>query len=62
MSWKDDDTVQLYGKSIPGSNIIDLVIDVIRHRKGSDPTSWQAFAEGLRDINSPQDVIGNREM
>ena len=50
-----------YGKSIPGSNIIDLVNDVIRHRKGSEPTGWQAFAEGLRDINIPQDVIGNRE-
>ena len=51
----------IYGKSIPGSNIIDLVNDVIRHRKGSEPTGWQAFAEGLRDMNIPQDVIGNRE-
>ena len=41
--------------------IIDLVNDVIRHRKGSEPTGWQAFAEGLRDMNIPQDVIGNRE-
>ena len=48
---------KLYGKSIPGSNIIDLVNDVIRHRKGSEPTGWQAFA----DMNIPQDVIGNRE-
>ena len=61
VSWKDDGTVKLYGKSIPGSNIIDLVNDVIRHRKGSEPTGWQAFAEGLRDMNIPQDVIGNRE-
>ena len=50
VSWEDDGTVKLYGKSIPGSNIIDLVNDVIRHRKGS-----------LRDMNIPQDVIGNRE-
>ena len=61
VSWEDDGTVKLYGKSIPGSNIIDLVNDVIRHRKGSKPTGWQAFAEGLRDMNIPQDVIGNRE-
>ena len=61
VSWEDDGTVKLYGKSIPGSNIIDLVNDVIRHRKGSEPTGWQAFAEGLRDMNIPQDVIGNRE-
>ena len=61
VSWEDDGTVKLYGKSIPGSNIIDLVNDVIRHRKGSEPTGWQAFAEGLRDMNIPQDVVGNRE-
>ena len=61
VSWEDDGTVKLYGKSIPGSNIIDLVNDVIRHRKGSEPTGWQSFAEGLRDMNIPQDVIGNRE-
>ena len=24
VSWEDDGTVKLYGKSIPGSNIIDL--------------------------------------
>ena len=61
MSWDDGGTVKLYGTSIPGSNIIDLVNDVIRHHKGSEPTGWQAFAEGLRDMNIPQDVIGNRE-
>ena len=61
VSWEDDGTVKLYGKSIPGSNIIDSVNDVIRHRKGSEPTGWQAFAKGLRDMNIPQDVIGNRE-
>ena len=51
VSWEDDGTVKLYGESIPGSNIIDLVNDVIRHHKGSEPTGWQAFAEGLRDMN-----------
>ena len=40
VTWEDDGTVKLYGKSIPGSNIIDLVNDVIRHRKGSEPTGW----------------------
>ena len=38
-----------------------MVNDVIRHRKGSEPTGWQGFAEGLRDMNNPKDVIGNRE-
>ena len=61
MSWDEDGTVRLYGKPIQGSNIIDLVNDVVRQRKGSEPTGWQPFAEGLRELNIPQDVIGNRE-
>ena len=61
MTWNDDGTLKLYGKAIQGSNIIDLVNDVIRHRKGSEPMGWQPFAEGLREMNIPQDVIGNRD-
>lgn len=61
MSWDEDGTMKLYGKPIQGSNIIDLVNDVLRHRKGSEPTGWQSFAEGLREMNIPQDVVGNRE-
>lgn len=61
MTWDDDGTVKLYGKAIQGSNVIDLVNDVLRHRKGSEPTGWQPFAEGLREMNIPQDVIGNRD-
>ena len=61
MTWDDDGTVKLYGKAIEGSNIIDLVNGVLRHRKGSETTGWQPFAEGLREMNIPQDVIGNRE-
>ena len=62
MSWDEDGTVKLYGKPIQGSNIIDLVNDLVRRRKGIKPTGWQPFAEGLRELNIPQDVIGNREM
>ena len=38
MSWDEDGTVKLYGKPIQGPNIIDLVNDVVRQRKGSEPT------------------------
>ena len=61
MSWDEDGTVKLYGKPIQGSNIIDLVNGVVRQRKRIEPTGWQPFAEGLRELNIPQDVIGNRE-
>lgn len=61
MSWNEDGTVRLYGKPVSGSNIIDLVNDVLRQRKGIDPRGWQPFAEGLRDANVPQDFVGNKK-
>ena len=48
MPWDEDGTVKLYGKPIHGCIIIDLVNDVVRQRKGSEPAGWQPFAEGLR--------------
>lgn len=60
LSWDEDGTVKMYGKPVHGSNIIDLVNDVLRQRKGIEPTGWQPFAEGLRDMNVPQDVVRNK--
>lgn len=60
MSWNDQGMLEYHGKPIQGSNIIDLVNDVIRHRKGSEPRGWEQFSSGLRDVNVPQEVIGNK--
>lgn len=61
LAWDDDGTVRLYGQPVPGSNIIDLVNDVLRQRKTVDePTGWKPFAEALRQVNVPQDIVGNR--
>ena len=51
----------MYGQPIPGLNIIDLVNDVLRQRKGIEPTGWQPFAEGLKAMNVPQDFVGNNK-
>lgn len=61
LSWDEDGTVRFYGKPIPDSNIIDLVNDTLRQRKGMEPRGWEHFAEGLREVNIPQDIVGNRE-
>ena len=57
LSWDEDGTVKMYGQPIPDSNIIDLVNDVLRQRKGIEPTGWQPFAEGLKTMNVPQDFV-----
>ena len=61
MRWDHQGVLEYQGKPVAGSNVIDLVNDVIRQRKGSKPKGWEQFAKGLRDINAPQEVVGNRQ-
>ena len=46
------------GVPIVGSNVVDLVNDLLRKRK-TDPVGWQPFARQLRAINLPMELIGN---
>ena len=62
MSWDDKGQLVLDGKSVENSNMVDLVNDVVRNRKTtSPPVGWQAFATGLRSLNIPEEIIGNRD-
>ena len=51
---------ELIHKGVPvaGSNVVDLVNDLLRKRK-TDPTGWQPFARQLRAINLPMELVGN---
>ena len=46
------------GVPVVGSNVVDLVNDLLRKRK-TDPTGWQPFARQLRAINLPMAFVGN---
>ena len=46
------------GVPVSGSNVVDLVNDLLRKRK-TDPTGWQPFARQLRAINLPMELVGN---
>ena len=46
------------GVPVVGSNMVDLVNDLLRKRK-TDPTGWQPFARQLRAINLPMALVGN---
>ena len=47
------------GKVMPGTHAVDLVNDVLRKRKGSNPKGWREFSRQLAHLNPPQDLVGN---
>ena len=61
LSWTDRGELLHDGTPVPGSNMVDLVNDVLRKRRKSDPVGWQAFAQQLKRINLPMELIGNVE-
>jgi hypothetical protein len=44
-----------------GSNVVDLVNDVLRKRNYFNPQGWETFGEALRVANVPQDLIGHED-
>ena len=46
-------------KSIPGSHVVDLVNDILRHRRGFEPVGWSVFARGLARMNVPENLVRN---
>ena len=46
------------GVPVAGSNVVDLVNDLLRKRN-TDPTGWQPFSRQLRAINLPMVLVGN---
>lgn len=61
MSWNERGEFVDRGRVLSGSNVVDLINDVLRHRKTFSPHGWQDFARALRQTNIPQDMIGHRQ-
>lgn len=47
------------GQPVRGTNLVDLVNDVLRRRKNFNPNGWEDFAQGLATINAPLGLIGH---
>ena len=58
IAWTDRGELIHEGVPVVGSNVVDLVNDLLRKRK-TDPTGWQPFARQLRAINLPMALVGN---
>ena len=57
--WNDRGELLHEGVVIPGSNIVDLVQDLLRKRKMTDPIGWQQFASQMHAANIPMELVGN---
>ncbi|KAF4514006.1 UNVERIFIED_CONTAM: hypothetical protein B566_EDAN018582 [Ephemera danica] len=59
IKWDTNGRVYIKDQIIRGSNIVDLLNDVVRSRQGEPPTGWEQFANVLAAINVPREYIGN---
>ena len=59
LHWNDKGELVYENKSIPGSHVVDLVNDMLRHRKGFEPMRWSVFARGLARMNVPENLVRN---
>ena len=59
ISWNDNGQLVLEGTIVPNSNIVNLVNDVMRKRKGFNPEHSSTFAKALLKINVPKDYVRN---
>ena len=46
-------------REITDSNIADLINDQMRSRETFNPRGWLPFTEALKEMNVPNDLIGN---
>ena len=61
VEWNDRGQLLINNTVVPGSNIVDLVNDVLRKRQHFEPVGWQPFVRGLGEMNVPMDLVGNPE-
>lgn len=59
VNWDSDGVVYIEGNKIPHSNIIDLLHDVIRARKSTQPPGWKQLMHVLKEINIPNEFVTN---
>ena len=59
VDWNDRGELLHECVAIPGSNINDLVNDLVRRRKTFDPIGRRQLVSQLRSSNIPMELVGN---
>ena len=61
IGWNERGELVLDDQTLPNTNMVDLVNDVLRRRKTFEPRGWRTFTRALQEENVPQDLIGHKE-
>ena len=59
LHWNEKGELMYENKPISGSHVVDLVNDILRHRKGFEPVGWSVFARGLARMNVRENLVRN---
>ena len=59
LNWNEKGEMLYENKPISGSHMVNLVNDMLRHRKGFEPVGWSVFARGLARMNVPENIVRN---
>ena len=62
ITWDERGVVKVNKKEMPGSNIIDLVHDVVRKKHTFSAMDTDTFVQLLDDMGMPREFIGNVEL
>ena len=57
--WNDRGELLHEGMVVPGSNVDDLVHDLLRKGKTSDSIGWQQFGSQILAANIHMELVGN---
>jgi hypothetical protein len=51
ITWDEKGELKYKDKTVQGSNVVDLVNDVLRKRKYFNPQGWEIFGAAIREAN-----------
>ena len=61
VGWNEQAELVVDGNTVSGSNIVDLIGDMMRKRKDVTPVGWEIFASKLQEMNVPRELIRNSD-
>ncbi|XP_071111249.1 uncharacterized protein [Haliotis cracherodii] len=60
LSWTPEGILTIEGEPVPGTHMVDLINNLVRHRKTKEgPGGWTILSHHLANSHVPHEIIGN---